>query len=135
MGSSNDPENHAIGGQLEHGWFNDFLMKVRLCITNPNNSVAFTDKAQVDFIKKWFIDYKNFAGEYMFQGGPYGNNVGEGSQFPSMSGSANSSFRSGASFPANAFQSSGNIFNSILRKLGDVINPPMSPVSSSPGGR
>jgi hypothetical protein len=129
MGS--DDENHPIGGAMEHPWFQDFLNKVRMCIMNPHNSVVFTDINQLNFIKKWFTDYKNTSGEYMFQGGPYGSNIGEGSQFPGL---ANQNPSGEGSFPNYAFQQSGNIFNDILNKLGDVVYPTDSPISGSPGG-
>jgi|SRR5665213_970911 len=129
MGS--DDENHAIGGNMEHPWFQDFLTKVRQCIGKPNATVVFTNVNQLNFIKKWLTDYKNNGGEYMFQGGPYGNNIGEGGQFPSLAGQNPSGQ---GSFPENAFQESGNIFNDILLKLGEVIYPVNSPIDSSPGG-
>lgn len=124
--------DHPIGGGLEHGWFKDFLGKVRICIMNPTSSVIFTDKAQIDFLRKWLIDYKNGAGEYIFKG-PYGSAIGEGSQFPSLTGSANSNFNGQGSFPENFYQTGANIFNSILHKLGDVVFPVGSPTTSSPG--
>ena len=67
----------------------------------------------------------------MFQGGPYGSNIGEGSQFPGLAGQNPTGE---GSFPQYAFQESGNIFNDILKKLGDIIYPVNSPVDSSPGG-
>jgi hypothetical protein len=129
MGS--DDENHSIGGDMEHPWFQDFLMKVRQCIGRPNSVVLFTDVDQLNFIKKWFTDYKNTSGEYMFQGGPYGSNIGEGSQFPSVAGQNPTGE---GSFGQYAFQESGNIFNDILHKLGEVIYPVNSPIDHSPGG-
>jgi hypothetical protein len=127
----NDDENHAIGGFQEHGWIQDFLNKVRLCIMNPHNSVVFTDINQLNFIKKWFTDYKNNAGEYIFTG-PWGNNVRIG-QFPTGTGSANQNFTAQGGFPETFFQPGANIFNDILHKLGEVIYPPVSPVLHSPG--
>src|SRR5271170_2435061 len=127
----NDDENHAIGGFQEHGWLQDFLNKVRSCIMNPALSVVFTDNNQLNFIKKWFTDYKNNAGEYIFTG-PLGDNVRIG-QFPSLTGSANSSMRGGGSFPESFFLPGANIFNDILHKLGDIVYPPVSPILHSPG--
>lgn len=131
MGESD--ENHAIGGSKEHGWFQDFLDKIRACIMNPSFGVPFTDLDQLNFIRKWFIDYKNTTGEYIFQG-PYGTNQMEGGQFPDTTGSANSNFQGQGSFPDKSFQTGANIFNSILAKLGDIINIPMGPVNHSQGG-
>jgi len=125
-------EDHPIGGGKEHGWIQDFLNKVRLCIGNPNNFVVFSDIDQLNFIKKWFIDYKNNAGEYIFQG-PYGTNQMEGGQFPTLTGSANSSMRGQGSFPEQFFQPGANIFNDILNKLGTVVVPPVDPIVHSPG--
>jgi hypothetical protein len=128
----NDDENHAIGGGQEHGWFADFLAKVRVCIMNPHQSVTFTDVNQLNFIKKWFTDYKNSsAGEYIFTG-VAGDNVRIG-QFPSFQGSANSNIEGQGGFPEEQFLTGSNIFNGILQKLGDVIYPPISPVYHSPG--
>lgn len=118
---------------LEHGYIQDFLNQVRNCIINPGNTVNLPQEEAV-FISKWLTDYKNNSGEYMFQGGPYGNNIQEGSQFPSLTGSANSNFEGEGAFGANEFQRSANIFNDILHKLGDIIYPPGSNTSSSPGG-
>lgn len=127
----NDDENHAIGGFQEHGWIQDFLNKVRMCIMNPHNSVVFTDINQLNFIKKWFTDYKNNAGEYIFTG-PAGNNVRE-AQFPSLTGSANSNFEGQGSFPESSFLQGSNIFNDILYKLGNIVMPPVSNILHSPG--
>jgi hypothetical protein len=129
MGDSSHPQ----GGQQEHGWFQDFLNKVRACIGNPNGSVIFTDDGQLNFIKKLLVDYKNStAGGYIFTG-VWGDNVRIG-QFPSLQGSANSSMRGEGSFPEEAFLPGGNIFNGILRKLGDVIYPPLDSTYHSAGG-
>lgn len=128
----NDDENHAIGGNNEHAWFQDFLNKVRTSIMNPHIPVTFTDINQVNFIKKWFIDYKNSsAGGYIFTG-VAGDNVRIG-QFPSGTGSANQNFTGQGSFPEEAFLLGSNIFNDILHKFGDIIYPPVSPVYGSPG--
>jgi hypothetical protein len=130
MGESD--ENHPIGGGKEHGWFQDFLDKVRSCIINPSNTVQFTDLDQLNFIRKWFTDYKNTTGEYIFQG-PYGTSQLEGGQFPDTIGSANSNFQGQGSFPDQSFQAGANIFNSILAKLGDIVIPPLDPVDHSNG--
>lgn len=129
----NSDENHAIGGFQEHGWLQDMLMKVRMCIANPHASVIFTDIHQLNFIKKWFTDYKNNAGEYIFQG-PYGTNIQEGGQFPTGTGSANQDFTAQGGFPDQFFQRGANIFNDILHRLGNVVYPPVDPVIHSNGG-
>ena len=98
---------------------------------NPQFPVVFTDINQLNFIKKLFTDYKNNAGEYIFEG-PMGNNPRIGS-FPSNTGSANSNFEGTGSFPEAFYQTGANIFNDILLKLGDVVEPPLNPVSHSPG--
>lgn len=118
----------------EHAWILDFLMKVRLELTHPTIPIVFLCRDQVNFIKKTLTDYKNNAGAWEFQGGPYGNNIGEGGQFPSLTGSANSNFSGQGAFPEDAFVRSGNIFNDVLHVLGDVIYPPLDPVVHSPGG-
>jgi hypothetical protein len=95
--------------------------------------VIFTDDGQLNFIKKLLVDYKNStAGGYIFTG-VWGDNVRIG-QFPSLQGSANSSMRGEGSFPEEAFLPGGNIFNGILRKLGDVIYPPLDSTYHSAGG-
>jgi hypothetical protein len=127
----NDDENHAIGGQAEHGYFQDFLNKIRLSIMNPSQPVVFTDANQLNFIKNWFIYFKNNAGEYIFTG-VWGDNVRIG-QFPTATGSANSNFNGQGSFPEEAFLTGSNIYNNILHKLGDIIYSPVSPVYHSPG--
>lgn len=129
MGSGD--EDHAIGGEQEHRWIQDFLNKVRLCIMNPSSSVVFTDVNQVNFIKKFLTDYKNNAGEYIFEG-TWGDNVRIG-QFPALTGSANSSMRGQGGFPEEAFLQGSNVFNGILYKLGNIIYPPLDPVYHSPG--
>jgi hypothetical protein len=123
---------HPIGGGQEHGWFQDFLLKVRTCLMNPAQHVNFTDKAQLDFIKKFLTDYKQNAGEYIFQG-PYGTNQMEGAQFPAITGSVNANIQ-GVGFPDQFQQTGANIFNGILQKLGDVIYPPISGTYASRGG-
>lgn len=123
---------HPIGGASEHGWFKDFLEKVRASIRTPAAPVVFSDVNELNFFRKWLIDYKNTSGEYIFQG-PYGMGTGEGGQFPSMTGSANSNFDGQGSFPGRFFERGANIFNDILIKLGDVVMPPINPVVSSPG--
>jgi hypothetical protein len=130
MGSGD--EDHAIGGEQEHGWFQDFLNKVRLCIMNPASHVVFTDVNQVNFIKKFLMDYKNNAGEYIFTG-PWGDNVRIG-QFPALTGSANSSMSGQGGFPEEAFLQGADVFNGILQKLGAIIYPPLDPVYHSAGG-
>jgi hypothetical protein len=128
MGDSDHPQ----GGQNEHAWFRDFLNKVRACIGHPTGTVTFTDDGQLNFIKKLLTDYKNStAGGYIFTG-TWGDNVRIG-QFPTGTGSANQNFTAQGGFPEEQFLTGSNIFNNILRKLGDVIYPPVSNIYHDAG--
>lgn len=124
-------EKWANMGANEHAYFQDFLNQVRASILHPTFPVVFTDAGQLDFIRTWFTYYKNNAGEYIFTG-VWGDNVRIG-QFPTGQGSANQNFTAQGSYPEEAFLEGADIFNSILRKLGEIIYPPASNIYHSPG--
>jgi hypothetical protein len=126
-------EKWTAMGVNEHGWLQNFLTQVRSCLMNPNQSITLTSD-QNNFIKKWLVDYKNNSGEWIFQG-PYGNAIGEGSQFPSLTGSANSNFNGQGAFGENSYLYGANIFNDILHRLGDQVYGPDINIDPAEGER
>lgn len=93
--------------------------------------MEFESEDALNFARKYFVDYKNNAGEYIFTG-PAGNNVRIGG-FPTLTGAANSNFNGQGAFPESFFLRGQDVFNGVLSKLGGIIIPPLNPVYGSPG--